>query len=162
MRFVPHRILLTSGLFPEELIFQRKWGKMAGKGSYQVKPIGWVRCSLRERDEAPKNYTESSVRGELEIHPEYREGLKGIAAGQTIVVLFWLHQARRDLLQVYPRGDKSRGLQGVFSLRSPMRPNPIALSELEVLAVRDDGVLEVAGLDVIDGTPVLDIKRKVD
>jgi tRNA (adenine37-N6)-methyltransferase len=73
------------------------------------------------------------------------------------VVLFWLHQARRDLLRIYPRGDRSLGLQGVFSLRSPMRPNPIALSELKVLAVRKT-VLEVAGLDVIDGTPILDIK----
>jgi L-fuculose-phosphate aldolase len=76
------------------------------------------------------------------------------------VVLFWLHQARRDLLKVYPRGDRSRGLRGVFATRSPVRPNPIALSELMVLRIRDN-VIEVAGVDVIDGTPILDIKSAV-
>ncbi len=108
----------------------------------------------------PKNYTESTETGTLEIYPEYREGLEGIEAGQTIVALFWLHRARRDLLRVHPRGDQRRDLQGVFSLRSPMRPNPIAVSELRVLAV-GPGTLEVAGLDVIDATPLLDIKRKI-
>jgi L-fuculose-phosphate aldolase len=127
---------------------------------YSLIPIGLVHCRLRQKEVAPKNYTESIETGSLEIFPEYREGLAGIEAGQSIVVLFWLHQARRDLLRVYPRGDRSRGLQGVFSLRSPMRPNPIALSELKVLAVRKT-VLEVAGLDVIDGTPILDIKGKM-
>ncbi len=127
---------------------------------FTVAPIGMVRCRLQAPAEAPKNYSESSETGTLEIFPEYFDGLEGIEAGQTIVVLFWLHQARRDLLRVYPRGDRSRGLQGVFSLRSPMRPNPIALSELQVLAVRG-AELDVTGLDVIDGTPILDIKRKI-
>ncbi|HDL98217.1 MAG TPA: SAM-dependent methyltransferase, partial [Desulfobacteraceae bacterium] len=81
-------------------------------------------------------------------------------AGQTLVALFWLHQARRDVLKVYPRGDRSRGLHGVFSTRSPMRPNPIALSELKVLEVRGN-MLSVSGVDVIDGTPLLDIKKKL-
>jgi L-fuculose-phosphate aldolase len=127
---------------------------------FTVSPIGVVHCRLKTRAETPRIYSESNETGSLEIFPEYREGLEGIKAGQTIVVLFWLHQARRDLLKVYPRGDQSRGLKGVFSLRSPMRPNPIALSELKVLAIHD-GILEVAGLDVLDGTPVLDIKRQV-
>jgi len=127
---------------------------------FTVTPIGVVHCRLQTREETPKNYSESSETGSLEIYPEYREGLKGVQAGQTILVLFWLHEAQRDLLQVYPRGDRSRGLQGVFTTRSPMRPNPIAVSELKVLAVRDL-TLEVAGLDVIDGTPILDIKRSL-
>jgi len=133
---------------------------MAELSDYTVTPIGLVHCPIRNPAEAPKNYSESGETGTLEIFPEYRDGLAGIEAGQTIVVLFWLHRARRDLLKVHPRGDRSRGLQGVFSLRSPMRPNPIALSELEVLAIRDM-VLEVRGLDMIDGTPILDIKRKI-
>lgn len=123
-------------------------------------PIGVVHCRLKSREETPKNYSESEVTGRLEIYPEYREGLKGLKAGQTIMVLFWLHQARRDLLQVYPRGDRSRGLQGVFTTRSPVRPNPIAVSELKVLAV-SDLILEVSGLDVLDSTPILDIKRSL-
>ena len=127
---------------------------------FTVTPIGVVHCRLQTKAEAPKNYSESTETGSLEIYPEYWDGLKGIQAGQTILVLFWLHEAQRDLLQVYPRGDRSRGLQGIFSTRSPMRPNPIAVSELKVLAVRDL-TLEVAGLDVIDSTPILDIKRSL-
>jgi len=133
---------------------------MSDLAPYELRPIGVVHCRLQSREETPKNYDESSVTGTLEIFPEYRDGLQGIEAGQTVVALFWLHQARRDLLQVYPRGDKSRGLQGVFHTRSPVRPNPIALSELKVLAVRDT-TLEVVGLDVLDGTPLLDLKRKI-
>lgn len=131
---------------------------MTTKTPFTATPIGVVRSRLRNKAEAPRNYSESSEVATLEIFAEYREGLKGLQAGQRILVLFWLHEARRDLLQVYPRGDQSRGLQGVFTTRSPMRPNPIAVSELKVLAVR--GLeLEVAGIDVIDGTPILDIKR---
>lgn len=127
---------------------------------YTLTPIGVVHCRLKNREETPKNYDESSVTGTLEIFPEYREGLQGIEAGQTVVALFWLHQARRDLLQVYPRGDRSRGLQGVFTTRSPVRPNPIAISELKILGVHN-GELEVVGLDVLDNTPLLDLKRKI-
>ena len=133
---------------------------MTKEQNYTVKPIGVVHSRIRQPAEAPKNYSESAETGTLEIFPDYLEGLEGIRAGGGIVVLFWLHEARRDLLKVYPRGDRSRGLQGVFATRSPMRPNPIALSELQVLAV-GEGVLEVSGLDVSDGTPILDIKRKL-
>lgn len=133
---------------------------MTTKTPFTATPIGVVRSRLRNKAEAPRNYSESSEIATLEIFAEYREGLKGLQAGQRILVLFWLHEARRDLLQVYPRGDQSRGLQGVFTTRSPMRPNPIAVSELKILAVRG-AELEVAGIDVIDGTPILDIKRSL-
>jgi len=112
------------------------------------------------REDAPKNFDESDRVGTLEIYPEYQDGLDGIAPGQTIVVLFWLHQAARDILKVYPRGDRSRGLRGVFATRSPVRPNPIAISELKVLTVQGNR-LEVSGLDILDGTPILDIKKKI-
>lgn len=125
-----------------------------------ITPVGILHSDLKQKANAPKNYTESTIRGRLEIDPKYLEGMDGIQPGQTIVVLFWLHEAKRDLLKVYPRGDKNRGLRGVFSTRSPARPNPIALSELKVLKVQGN-MIEVSGVDVIDGTPVLDIKSKV-
>lgn len=125
-----------------------------------IAPVGILHSDLKQKANAPKNYTESTIRGRLEIDPKYLEGMDGIQPGQTIVVLFWLHAAKRDLLKVYPRGDKNRGLRGVFSTRSPARPNPIALSELKVLKVQGN-MIEVSGVDVIDGTPVLDIKSKV-
>lgn len=126
----------------------------------KLRPIGVLHGDIRSRGEAPKNYSESDRRGTIEIFPEYRAGLDGIEAGQTIVVLFWLDRSERDTLKVYPRGDRSRGLRGVFATRSPMRPNPIAISELKVLAV-DGNSLEVLGLDILDGTPVIDIKKQI-
>ncbi len=122
--------------------------------------IGILHGDITRRVDAPKNYDESDRVGTLEIYPQYQDGLEGIAPGQTIVVLFWLHKSGRDVLKVYPRGDRSRGLRGVFATRSPARPNPIAVSELKVLAIHDN-YLEVSGLDILDGTPIVDIKKKI-
>lgn len=122
--------------------------------------IGTLHGDIKSLEDAPKNFDESERLGILEIFPEYQEGLDGIAPGETIVVLFWLHLAARDLLKVYPRGDRSRGLRGVFATRSPVRPNPIAISELKVVAIHGNR-LEVSGLDILDGTPIIDIKKKI-
>ncbi|MDZ7641542.1 MAG: tRNA (N6-threonylcarbamoyladenosine(37)-N6)-methyltransferase TrmO [Desulfurivibrio sp.] len=123
-------------------------------------PIGVVHCGLRELAETPKNYSESSVTGSLEIFPPYLEAMEGIVTGRPLVVLFWFARARRDILKVHPRGDHGRKRRGVFTTRSPARPNPVAISELMVLGVRDN-LIEVSGLDVIDGTPIVDIKSVV-
>lgn len=128
--------------------------------SIDVTPIGLIHCQLKTAGDTPMNFSVSKERGTLEVFPEYQEAMAGLKVGQTLVALFWLHEARRDLLKVYPRGDKSRGLHGVFSTRSPMRPNPIAISELKILAIKDN-VIEVFGVDVFDGTPLLDIKKKL-
>ena len=125
-----------------------------------VQFIGVLHGDIANRADAPKNYSESNRVGTFEIYPEYQDGLDGIAPGQIIVVLFWLHKSDRDRLKVYPRGDRSRGLWGVFATRSPVRPNPIALSELKVLSIRNN-FIEVSGLDILDGTPILDIKKKI-
>ncbi|HBI14071.1 MAG TPA: tRNA (N6-threonylcarbamoyladenosine(37)-N6)-methyltransferase TrmO [Desulfobulbaceae bacterium] len=130
---------------------------MNGPETITITPIGVVHCSLQTPEEAPRYYTISDVPGTLEIFPPYLEAMDGIEAGQTLVVLFWLHKARRDQLKVYPRGDRSRGLRGVFATRSPIRPNPIALSEFKVLKVQGN-LIEVTGVDVINGTPIVDIK----
>lgn len=122
--------------------------------------IGVLHGDISSREDAPKNYSESERIGSLEILPEFQEALDGIVSGQTIVVLFWLHQAARDILKVHPRGDISKKLRGVFATRSPSRPNPIAISELKVLAIQGNH-LEVSGLDILDGTPIVDIKKKI-
>lgn len=125
-----------------------------------ITPIGVLSCGIRSREEAPKNYDESDLIGVITVFPEYQAAMDGIEPGQTITVLFWLHQARRDILRVHPRGDTSRPIRGVFATRSPVRPNPIAVSELLVLVVADTKIT-VQGLDILDGTPVLDIKKSV-
>ncbi|HAF70425.1 TPA: tRNA (N6-threonylcarbamoyladenosine(37)-N6)-methyltransferase TrmO [Candidatus Acetothermia bacterium] len=95
----------------------------------------------------------------IRVRPELREGLVGIEPGAKILVLFWLHRADRGRLLVHPRGDRTRPLRGVFSTRSPHRPNPIGATVVKVLAVdQGQGLLIVEGLDALDGSPVLDIK----
>jgi L-fuculose-phosphate aldolase len=126
----------------------------------KLRIIGVLHSDIISLEDAPKNFAESERVGTLEIYPEYQEGLEGIVAGQTIVVLFWLHKSTGDNLKVYPRGDRSKGLRGVFATRSPVRPNPIAVSELKVQAIRGNR-LEVSGLDILDGTPIVDIKKKI-
>ncbi len=125
-----------------------------------IQYIGIIHNEIKTLSDAPKNYSESDKYGTLTIYPHFAEGLSKMKAGTTIVVLFWLHKAKRDVLKVYPRGDKSRGLHGVFVTRSPTRPNPIAISELEVLTV-EENTIYVKGVDILDGTPILDIKKKI-
>ena len=126
----------------------------------QLKIIGVVHGDILSRLDAPKNYSESRRKAELEIYPDYLQGMEDIKAGETIVVLFWFHKSNRDILKVHPRGDTSKKLRGVFSTRSPARPNPIAISELKVYEVKGN-CLKVTGIDVLDGTPIIDIKKKI-
>ena len=119
-----------------------------------------MHCQLKSREFTPRNFDISEEIGSLEVFPKYSEVMDGIKVGQTIVCLFWLHEANRDILKVYPRGDTSRGLHGVFATRSPVRPNPVALSELEVIEITGTEI-KVSGVDVVDKTPLIDIKKKI-
>lgn len=123
----------------------------------ELEPIGTVRT---EALEVPNSWTISDVEGELVIAKKYTQGIKDIHPGEKIVVIFNFHRSRPfspgDLVQ-HPRGDWSRPKKGVFSICSPYRPNPIGLSVLTVTAVRGN-IIAVKGLDMIDGTPILDIK----
>lgn len=123
--------------------------------------IGYVRSALRRRTEAPKQGFEGGVQALVELEPEFTAGLDGLHPGQDLLLLTWLHRARRDALLSHPRGDSSKPLAGVFSLRSPHRPNPIGMHRVRLLAM-DGRQLTVAPLEVIDGTPVVDIKPVLD
>jgi len=124
---------------------------------FVLHPIGVVRSPLTVRTGAPRQPDEGAPPASVHVDPEWQDGLDGIAAGDRIVLLTWLDRANRTTLRVTPRGDRTRGLQGVFNTRSPDRPNPIGIHEVRVTAV--DGLrLEIDGLEAIDGTPVLDIK----
>ena len=119
--------------------------------------IGTVRSPLTDRWTAPKQASEGAPAARIEIEPAYAEALDGLAPGQRIILLTWLHQADREILRVHPRGDTSRAMRGVFSTRSPDRPNPLGLHEATLTAV-DGLTLTVEPLEAIDGTPVVDIK----
>jgi tRNA-Thr(GGU) m(6)t(6)A37 methyltransferase TsaA len=86
-----------------------------------------------------------------------RDGLRDIRPGARILVLTWLHRARRDVLRVHPRDDPANPLQGVFSTRSADRPNPIGIHEVEVVAIEGPRV-RVRNLEAVDGTPIVDVK----
>ncbi len=127
---------------------------------YSVHPIGFVRSTLKLRAEAPKFGNEGAPDAWLDLIPSVTDGLQGIAAGDELIVLTWLHESRREVLRVHPRGDESLPLTGVFATRSPDRPNPIGLHRVTVLEIAGNH-LKVAPLEAIDGTPVVDIKPVV-
>lgn len=131
---------------------------------YVVQPVGVVRSSLADRSAAPRQGDEGAPDAVLAFDPTVRDALEGVAVGDELVVLTWLHQAARDVLQVHPRSDATRPLTGVFATRSPDRPNPVGLHRVTVVGI--DGLeLTVRPLEAIDGTPVVDVKpvlRSVD
>jgi len=119
--------------------------------------IGVVRSPLARRADAPRQGDEGAPDATILVDPAYATALEGIGVGDELVLLTWLHEADRSVLQVHPRDDESRPLAGVFATRSSDRPNPIGLHEVTVLGI--DGLeLAVGPLEAIDGTPVVDIK----
>lgn len=128
-----------------------------GDGRYIVQPIGWVESSLVDRDLAPKQGDEGAPEAWLVFEPGVRDGLRDLQAGTEVIVLTWLDRASRDVLVVHPRGDPARPTTGVFSTRSPDRPNPIGLHRVKITSI--DGVrVRVRNLEALDGTPIVDVK----
>lgn len=122
-----------------------------------MRPVGVIRSALRARSKAPRQGSEGAPDAWLEVHPWAVEGLRGLAAGDEIIVITWLHRGRRDVLQVHPRSDPRNPLTGVFATRSPDRPNPLGLHPVVVRAVAGRR-LRVGPIEAVDGTPVVDIK----
>ena len=125
-----------------------------------IQPIGVIRSEIKSRKDAPCFYTEGAPNAVLEINPAYTDALHRMKVGDEIIVITWLHQADREVLKVHPRGDPSNPLTGVFSTRSPDRPNPLGLHRVKVLEIKSDR-LHIGPIEAIDGTPVVDIKPVV-
>ncbi|HVI52945.1 MAG TPA: tRNA (N6-threonylcarbamoyladenosine(37)-N6)-methyltransferase TrmO [Candidatus Sulfotelmatobacter sp.] len=124
----------------------------------QLHPIGVVRSELKQRENAPHQGFLGAPEAWLELDDSVLSGLDGLAAGMELILLTWLHLSRRDQLRATPRrSDGSRKETGVFSTRSPERPNPIGLHRVELLKISGNR-LKVAPLEALDGTPLLDIK----
>ena len=132
---------------------------------FSVTPVGKVESPLTDPASAPKQGDEGAPDAWVHFEPAVLEALDGLGAGDEVILLTWLDRARRDVLRVQPRGDVSRAQQGVFSTRSPDRPNPIGLHRVEIVSI-DGARLRVRNLEAVDGTPVLDVKpvlsRNVD
>jgi tRNA-Thr(GGU) m(6)t(6)A37 methyltransferase TsaA len=126
-----------------------------------LRPIGIIRSPIKTRSVAPKQGSEGAPDAWLDIYPWAADALKGLAAGDAIVVITWFHRARREVMQVHPRSDTRNPLTGVFATRSPDRPNPLGLHPVTVRAI--EGLrLRIGPIEAIDGTPVVDIKPELD
>lgn len=140
-----------------------------------MRPIGVVRSALKERSDAPKQGALTGQEAEIVLDPAFLPAMDGLErqvapAGGTvpaggarrtdgkIVVICWMHLADRERLKVHPQGQEELPERGVFSTRSPHRPNPVSLHTVTLLSI-DGNVLRVRGMDAIDGTPVVDIKN---
>lgn len=122
-----------------------------------LEPIGWVESALVDPGCAPLQGDEGSPDAWLVFDDRVSAAMRELRAGTEVLVFTWLDRARRDVLRVHPRGDINRPETGVFSTRSPDRPNPIGLHRVEILAI--DGVrVQVRNLEALDRTPVLDVK----
>ena len=125
--------------------------------SYTLEPVGFIRSTVKGRADAPRQGPEGAPDAWLEIDPQFSEALLGMDVGHELIVITWLHEAERDRLRVHPRGDESSPLTGVFSTRSPDRPNPLGLHRVTVREIVGNRI-RIGPMEAIDGTPVVDIK----
>lgn len=124
---------------------------------YDLRAIGRVESPLIDPAEAPKQGDEGAPSAWLVFESEMQEGLSDLKVGDHLIVITWLHRARRDVLRTYPRSAQDAPSVGVFSLRSPDRPNPIGLHPVEVLDISGPRI-RVSNLEAVDGTPIVDVK----
>ncbi len=125
---------------------------------FLLQPIGRVRSSLMTRADCPFQEKEGAPEAWVEIDSRYEDGLLGLQPGDDIIILTWLHLGDRERLQVHPRGNRKNPLRGVFATRSPSRPNPIGFHQTRILSMDQPLKIRVQALEVLDKTPVLDIK----
>ena len=128
---------------------------------YELQPIGWVESPLVDRASAPRQGDEGSPDAWIVCDPQFVEGIRDLQAGADVLVLTWLDRANRDVLVVRPRSDPERRLTGVFSTRSPDRPNPIGIHRVRIRSIEGTRIL-VSDLEALDRTPVVDIKPVLD
>lgn len=125
--------------------------------SHEIHPIGWVESPLLDRDAAPKQGDEGSPEAWLVFAPTVVKGIRDFEVGTEIILLTWLDRSQRDVLVVHPRGDPNNPVRGVFSTRSPDRPNPVGLHQVRIIAIEGNRVC-VSDLEALDGTPIVDVK----
>jgi tRNA-Thr(GGU) m(6)t(6)A37 methyltransferase TsaA len=125
--------------------------------SFELRPIGRVESPLTDLASAPRQADEGAPEAWLVFDAEMLPALADLRPGDEVIAITWLDRARRDVLAVHPRGDPSRPLEGVFSTRSPHRPNPIGLHRVEIVAI-DGPRVRVRSLEALDGTPIIDLK----
>ena len=130
---------------------------MADSSTYELRAIGWVESPLTDLDSSPRQGDEGAPDAWLRFEPEVLDALRGVEPGDELLLLTWLDRADRDVVVVHPRGDTSRPPAGVFTTRSPHRPNPIGLHRVGIESI-DGARVRVRNLEALDGTPIVDVK----
>jgi tRNA-Thr(GGU) m(6)t(6)A37 methyltransferase TsaA len=125
---------------------------------FVIRPIGVVRSSLTDRSQCPHQGSEGAPEAWIEVEAQYSEALQGLRSGTEILILTWMHLADRAVLRVHPKGDPRNPITGVFNTRSADRPNPIGLHRATIVSVDPPNRLLVNPLEVVDQTPIVDIK----
>ena len=135
---------------------------------YTLEPVGFIRSTVKGREDAPRQGPEGAPDAWLEIEPKFADALLGMEVGHELILITWLHEAKRDVLTGHPRSNPNRPLTGVFYTRSPARPNPLGLHPVTVREIDPPsregygatGVtrIKIGPIEVFDGTPVVDIK----
>lgn len=120
--------------------------------------IGTIHSELKDLEDCPRQEKENAPTATIKIFDEFAEGLKDVQRGDQLILFTWLHKADRTVLQTRPRNDNQLPLTGIFSTRSPDRPNPIGIHFVKVLEVLKNSRFTVSALEVLDGTPLVDIK----
>lgn len=128
------------------------------KDQLLLNPVGVVHSSLKTLDDCPLQGNEGAPEAIIEIYPQFADGLDGMEVGKEVIILTWFHESDRSVIKCYPRKQKDAPHVGVFTTRSPERPNPIGLHRVKITEVGKDGHLKVKPLEALDGTPVIDIK----
>ena len=137
----------------------RSWREYEAVATHiDITPIGVVRSTLRDRRNAPRQAFEGAPEATLEIDPVFAPALDRVTSGTELIVVTWLHEADRTVLQVHPMDDQRIPLTGVFATRSPDRPNPIGLHRVRVIGTGPPTSIHVDALEAVDGTPILDLK----
>ena len=129
---------------------------------FTVTPIGHVRSSLVNREQAPKQGNEGAPEAWIVFEPEFQEGLRDLRVGEEVLVLTWLDRSDRQTLSVHPRDDRQAPLRGVFSTRSQDRPNPIGIHRVKIVEIGSPTEFKVLDLEALDETPILDVKPVLD
>jgi tRNA-Thr(GGU) m(6)t(6)A37 methyltransferase TsaA len=137
-------------------------GTAGGTACFDVRVIGRVESPLRSLADAPKQGEEGAPLSVLVFQPSVEEALRSVRAGDTLLLFTWLDRADRNVLQVHPRDDRTKPLHGVFSTRSPHRPNPIGLHRVTVVAIIDPLRFQVRNLEALDHTPIIDVKAMLE
>jgi tRNA-Thr(GGU) m(6)t(6)A37 methyltransferase TsaA len=149
--------MTTTGSLPLHVSPDSTWSCPMSEPRYALRPVGRVESPLVDRESAPKQADEGAPGAWLVLDPDVAEAARDLQLGAEVIVLTWLDRADRHVLVVHPRGDQDNPLTGVFSTRSPDRPNPIGLHTVEIVEI-DGTRVRVSHLEALDGTPIVDIK----